>query len=71
MSRAPMFSNAQGRDANRGPIAGRYPDGLVQQGISAEVIAARWKFDRAALDEFAARSHQLAAATAASGRIRQ
>ncbi|MEC3917555.1 thiolase family protein [Nocardia sp. CDC160] len=67
MSRVPMFSNAQGKDANRGPIAHRYPDGLVQQGISAEVIAARWKFDRAALDEFAARSHQLAAATAASG----
>ncbi|MVU82701.1 acetyl-CoA C-acyltransferase [Nocardia sp. ET3-3] len=67
MSRVPMFSNAQGKDANRGPIAHRYPDGLVQQGISAEVIAARWKFDRAALDEFAARSHRLAAATAASG----
>ncbi|MFE3054697.1 thiolase family protein [Nocardia sp. NPDC059239] len=67
MSRVPMFSNAQGRDANRGPIAHRYPDGLVQQGISAEVISARWKFDRTALDEFAARSHQLAAATAASG----
>ncbi|MFE3953414.1 thiolase family protein [Nocardia sp. NPDC059091] len=67
MSRVPMFSNAQGRDANRGPIAHRYPDGLVQQGISAEVISARWKFDRTALDEFAARSHQLAAATAVSG----
>ncbi|WP_433560663.1 thiolase family protein [Nocardia sp. CA-151230] len=67
MSRVPMFSNAQGRDANRGPIAHRYPDGLVQQGISAEVISARWKFDRTALDEFGARSHRLAAATAASG----
>ncbi|WP_067821211.1 thiolase family protein [Nocardia inohanensis] len=67
MSRVPMFSNAAGKDANRGPIAHRYPDGLVQQGISAEVIAARWKFDRAALDEFAARSHRLAAETAASG----
>ncbi|MFE3255599.1 thiolase family protein [Nocardia sp. NPDC059229] len=67
MSRVSMFSNAQGRDANRGPIAHRYPDGLVQQGISAEVISARWKFDRTALDEFAARSHQLAAATAVSG----
>ncbi|MTE17406.1 thiolase family protein [Nocardia aurantiaca] len=67
MSRVPMFSNVQGKDANRGPIAHRYPDGLVQQGISAEVISARWKFDRTALDEFAARSHQFAAATAASG----
>ncbi|MEV6067409.1 thiolase family protein [Nocardia sp. NPDC052001] len=67
MSRAPMFSSAQGKDANRAPLAHRYPNGLVQQGIAAEIIAARWKFDRAALDEFAARSHQLAAATTASG----
>ncbi|MFI1916691.1 thiolase family protein [Nocardia sp. NPDC020380] len=67
MSRVPMFSSAQGKDANRGPIAHRYPNGLVQQGIAAEVIAARWKFDRAALDEFAARSHRLAAETAAAG----
>ncbi|MEU1426417.1 thiolase family protein [Nocardia sp. NPDC005746] len=67
MSRVPMFSNAQGRDANRGPIAHRYPDGLVQQGIAAEVLAARWKLDRTALDEFAARSHRSAAATAAAG----
>ncbi|WP_280320291.1 thiolase family protein [Nocardia wallacei] len=67
MSRVPMFSNAQGADANRGPIAHRYPFGLVQQGISAEVIAARWKLDRATLDEFAARSHRLAADTAAAG----
>ncbi|WP_067538511.1 thiolase family protein [Nocardia crassostreae] len=67
MSRAPMFSNAQGKDANRGPLAHRYPNGLVQQGIAAEVIAARWKCDRAALDEFSARSHRLAAGTAAAG----
>ncbi|MEU0543292.1 thiolase family protein [Nocardia sp. NPDC005978] len=67
MSRVPMFSNAQGADANRGPLAQRYPNGLIQQGIAAEVIAARWKFDRGVLDEFAARSHRLAAATAAAG----
>ncbi|WP_280350689.1 thiolase family protein [Nocardia abscessus] len=67
MSRAPMFSNGQGKDANRGPLAHRYPDGLVQQGIAAEVISARWKFDRTALDEFAARSHRRAAQTAAAG----
>ncbi|QLY28013.1 thiolase family protein [Nocardia huaxiensis] len=67
MSRVPMFSNAQGKDANRGPLAHRFPDGLIQQGIAAEIIAARWKFDRAALDEFSARSHRLAAETAAAG----
>ncbi|MBL1073712.1 thiolase family protein [Nocardia sp. 2] len=67
MSRTPMFSNAQGKDANRGPLLHRFPDGLIQQGIAAEIISARWKFDRAALDEFAARSHRLAAETAAAG----
>jgi acetyl-CoA acyltransferase len=67
MSRAPMFSNAQGKDAYGERIAQRYPGGLIPQGISAEIIASRWKFDRTALDEFAAQSHQRAAAAAASG----
>ncbi|MFJ2668868.1 thiolase family protein [Nocardia fluminea] len=67
MSRAPMFSNTQGKDSLRGPLAARYPAGLIGQGIAAEIIAARWKLDRSVLDEFAARSHRLAAATAASG----
>ncbi|MCA2207096.1 thiolase family protein [Nocardia rosealba] len=67
MSRAPMFSNTQGKDSLRGPLAARYPDGLIGQGIAAEILAARWKLDRATLDEFAARSHRLAAATAAAG----
>src|SRR5215475_10596055 len=67
MSRAPMFSNAHGQDANVGPVRHRYPAGLVQQGISAELIAASYKLGRAELDEFAARSHRLAAAAAAAG----
>jgi acetyl-CoA acyltransferase len=67
MSRAPMFSNARGQDANAGPVRHRYPPGLVQQGISAELIAASYKLGRAELDEFAARSHRLAAAAAAAG----
>ncbi|MFD3745310.1 thiolase family protein [Nocardia sp. NPDC058633] len=67
MSRAPMFSNTQGKDSLRAPLAARYPDGLIGQGIAAEILAARWKLDRGTLDEFAARSHRLAAATAATG----
>ena len=67
MSRAPMFSNTQGKDAYGQRIPARYPGGLIPQGISAEIIAARWKLDRAALDEFAALSHQRAAAAAAAG----
>jgi acetyl-CoA acetyltransferase len=45
----------------------RYPAGLVQQGISAELVAAEYKLTRTDLDEFAARSHRLAVAAAADG----
>jgi len=39
----------------------RYPEGLVNQGISAELIAARWGLSRHELDVFAAQSHSRAA----------
>ncbi|MCU1578979.1 MAG: acetyl-CoA C-acyltransferase [Rhodoglobus sp.] len=62
MSKNPINAATLGQD-NWGPLVHeRYPDGLVGQGISAELIAARWRLSRAALDEFAARSHRLAAA---------
>jgi acetyl-CoA acetyltransferase family protein len=61
MSRVSMKSNRMGKD-NLGPMLhARYPEGLVHQGVSAELIAARWQISRAALDGFALRSHQLAA----------
>lgn len=65
MSRAPMFFNTQGQDYLGAGVAARYPEGLVPQGISAELIAQRWKLDRETLDEYSARSHQRAAAAAA------
>ncbi|HEX3828546.1 MAG TPA: acetyl-CoA C-acyltransferase [Sporichthyaceae bacterium] len=67
MSRVPMFSSIAGKDPNRAPLAARFPEGLVNQGISAEILAARWKLERETLDEYAERSHRLAAATAAAG----
>ncbi|HZE47999.1 MAG TPA: steroid 3-ketoacyl-CoA thiolase, partial [Jatrophihabitantaceae bacterium] len=67
MSRAPMFSAIQGQDFYGSKVAARYPDGLVTQGISAEIVAARWKFDRDTLDDFAERSHRLAAAATDAG----
>jgi acetyl-CoA acyltransferase len=67
MSRAPMFSGIQGKDFYGQRVAARYPDGLITQGISAEIITARWKFDRDALDAFAATSHQRAAAATERG----
>ncbi|TFC68548.1 thiolase family protein [Cryobacterium sp. TMT2-4] len=45
----------------------RYPDGLVNQGVSAELMNQKWKLGRGELDAFAARSHRLAAAAAERG----
>lgn len=57
MSTAPMKSNRLGRD-NLGPMHhARYPEGMVNQGISAELIAAKWGLGREELDGFALRSH--------------
>ena len=42
MSLVPMRANRMGKD-NEGPaFHRRYPEGLVRQGVSAELIAARW-----------------------------
>jgi len=68
MSRVPMGSNVlPGTDPFGSEIARRYPDGLVPQGISAELIAARWDLSRTELDEFAVVSHARAAAAADAG----
>ncbi len=62
MSRVPMKANRLDRD-NLGPrFTARYPDGLVGQGISAELIAAHWNLSRDDMDAYALRSHQRAAA---------
>ncbi|MGW9631985.1 thiolase family protein [Agromyces sp. NPDC055520] len=67
MSRVPLGSSAAGADPYGSRIRTRYPEGLVNQGVSAELIAAKWGFDRTDLDAFAARSHQLATAAQESG----
>ncbi|MFB9309178.1 acetyl-CoA acetyltransferase family protein [Agromyces hippuratus] len=67
MSRVRLGSSAAGADPYGSRIRTRYPDGLVNQGVSAELIAAKWGFDRAELDAFAARSHELAAAAQEAG----
>ncbi len=61
MSRIPIGSQFQGKDFTGPAVAARYADGLVPQGVSAELIAQRWNLSRAELDEFAAESHQRAA----------
>lgn len=67
MSRVPLGSSAAGADPYGSRVRERYPEGLVNQGVSAELIAEKWGFSREQLDEFAARSHALAAAAGESG----
>lgn len=67
MSRAPMGSNAQGASLGGELLRARYPEGLVNQGVAAELIADRWGFSRAQLDDYAADSHGRAAWAAANG----
>ncbi len=70
MSRVPMWSNVpEGKDPFGPGVAARYPDGLVPQGISAELIASKWEIPRSDLDRFALESHQRAAAATEDGRF--
>ncbi|MEU6446235.1 thiolase family protein [Streptomyces sp. NPDC046979] len=70
MSRVPMWSNVPvGADPFGPGVAARYPDGLVPQGISAELIAAKWSLSRERMDAFAVSSHRKAAAAWESGRF--
>ena len=68
MSRVPMGSSVlPGSDPFGAGMAARYPDGLVPQGISAELIAAKWGLSRTELDEFSASSHEKAARATKEG----
>ncbi len=61
MTRVPMGSDALGGEGPASPgLVQRWPD-LVPQGLSAEMIAAKWGYTRRQLDEFAVSSQQKAA----------
>jgi acetyl-CoA acyltransferase len=63
MSRVPLGSSASVAGSPMSPrLRARYPDGLVNQGVSAELIAQRWGLGREELDAYAAESHRRAAA---------
>lgn len=67
MSLVPMKINRMGKD-NEGPrFHRRYSEGMVRQGVSAELIAARWNIDREAMDLFAFESHRRAMAAEDAG----
>ena len=66
MSRVPLGSSRAG--ASRSPLLDqRYPDGLVNQGVSAELIAQKWRLSREVLDAYSAESHRRAADAASRG----
>jgi acetyl-CoA acyltransferase len=76
MSRVPMGVTAmQGPGVPFGPaFMQKYEElnlygkgGLVSQGISAEIVAEKWKLTRRELDEFALESHKRAATATARG----
>jgi acetyl-CoA acyltransferase len=69
MSVVPMKSNRMGRDVHGRRFRQRYRDGLVPQGISAELIAAKWNLGRRELDDYALRSHRRADAARRDGRL--
>lgn len=67
MSRVPMGSARMGKDPHGAAFERRYPDGMVGQGVAAELIAARWGIDRMSMDTYAASSHARAARAQRSG----
>ena len=71
MTRVPMGITAeQGPGLPFGPkMMDRYANGLVPQGISAEMIADKWGFGRQELDEISLLSHQRAARATDEGRF--
>lgn len=68
MSRVPLgTSSAIGGSPVSPAIAARYPAGLVNQGVAAELIADQWGLTREDLDAFATESHRRAASAWAEG----
>ena len=73
MTRVPMgssFANGPGFPFTQRMFE-RYEGNLVPQGISAEIIAGRWGFNRDDVDRFALRSQQLARKATDEGRFQR
>ncbi len=67
MSRVPMGSSRIGQDPFGPLMTARYAPGLVSQGVSADLVAARWHLSRTQLDRYAAQSHRRAHAAREAG----
>ncbi|MFL0274522.1 thiolase family protein [Mycobacterium sp. SMC-19] len=70
MSRVPLGA-ARATGEPFGPKAlARYDGFQFNQGVGAEMICEKWGFDRTQVDEYSARSHELAAAAQDAGAFR-
>src|SRR5207302_1103278 len=67
MTRVPMGSDAIGGEGPASPGLVHHWPNLVPQGLSAEMIAARWGYSRQKLDEFAVQSQRKAATAIEKG----
>ncbi|WP_127781577.1 thiolase family protein [Rhodococcus sp. X156] len=76
MSRVPMGSNVgtgagfpfgSARTRYESQLQGEGFNGMFNQGVGAELMARQWGLSRTAVDEFAVRSHELAAAAQDDG----
>ncbi|MBT2583992.1 thiolase family protein [Planococcus sp. ISL-109] len=65
MTRVPMFSNTQGAKPSK-KLTEQYE--IINQGLSAERIAAKWGFTREQLDTYAVQSHNRAQHAIDAGR---
>ena len=60
MSHVPMGVSKLDKNPYGEAFLKRYEPGLVSQGVSAELVAAKWGISRQELDEYSARSHERA-----------
>lgn len=69
MSRVPMGSSRGDKDPYGQLVNERYAPGLVSQGISSELVAAKYGLSREMMDEYSARSHERADKAQKSGQF--
>jgi acetyl-CoA acyltransferase len=67
MSQVPLASARLGKDTFGPSVTARFAPGLVGQGISAELVAAKWGLGREQLDAYSVRSHERAHRAATNG----
>ncbi|MBL0116859.1 MAG: thiolase family protein [Sphingomonadales bacterium] len=67
MSRIPLGSARMGKDIFGPTLNAAYAPGFVTQGVSAELVAAKWGISREEMDLYSAESHRRADAVRTSG----